>query len=106
MKTTIEYATFCEATVYEKNGDSWSYNYTFKTLKDALDWADFQIEARPISFEIEKIYITDEETGELLASCTPDDESEEIDNPNYDPDWGYNEDMGFDPYLGCCTDDC
>ena len=23
-----------------------------------------------------------------------------------DPDWGYNEDMGFDPYLGCYTDDC
>ena len=100
MKTTIEYATFCEATVYEKNGDSWSYNYTFKTLKDALDWADFQIESRPISFEIEKIYIIDSDTGELLATCAPD---EEIDN---DPDWGYNEDMGFDPYLGCCTDDC
>lgn len=23
-----------------------------------------------------------------------------------DPDWGYNEDMGYDPYMGCYTDDC
>ena len=23
-----------------------------------------------------------------------------------DCDWGYNEDCGFDPYLGCYTDDC
>lgn len=21
-------------------------------------------------------------------------------------DWDYNEDMGFDPYIGCYTDDC
>ena len=21
-------------------------------------------------------------------------------------DWNYNEDMGFDPYMGCYTDDC
>ena len=21
-------------------------------------------------------------------------------------DWGYDEDMGFDPYMGCYTDDC
>ena len=21
-------------------------------------------------------------------------------------DWGYNEDEGYDPYLGCYTDDC
>ena len=23
-----------------------------------------------------------------------------------DPNWGYNEDMGYDPYMGCYTDDC
>ena len=23
-----------------------------------------------------------------------------------DEDWGFDEDCGFDPYLGCYTDDC
>ena len=26
--------------------------------------------------------------------------------PEYDCDWDYNEDMGYDPYMGCYTDDC
>lgn len=36
----------------------------------------------------------DMETGEVVAEAADD------------PDWGYNEDMGFDPYMGCYTDDC
>ena len=36
------------------------------------------------------------EDGEYL-----DDEGED-----YDYDWGYNEDEGFDPYAGCYTWDC
>ena len=31
-----------------------------------------------------------------------DDENEVVD----DCDWGYNEDMGYDPYEGCYTWDC
>ena len=30
-----------------------------------------------------------------------DDEGED-----FDYDWGYNEDEGFDPYAGCYTWDC
>lgn len=42
------------------------------------------------------ILVTDMDTGEIVCDLdlTPD------------PDWGYNEDMGFDPYMGCYTDDC
>ena len=32
-----------------------------------------------------------------------DDDEEE---PEYDCDWGYNEDEGFDAYEGCYTWDC
>lgn len=106
MKLEIMYATFCEATVYETNGDSWSYNYQFKTLKDAIKWAQFQIEARPISFEIKRIYISSCDTGEILAMCTPDDVDEDSSDESYWDDWDYNEDMGFDPYMGCYSDDC
>ena len=31
---------------------------------------------------------------------------EQEDEDDYDCDWGYNEDMGFDPYMGCYSDDC
>lgn len=38
---------------------------------------------------------------------TTDEIGEEEDfDEDLDEDWSYNEDMGFDPYLGCYTDDC
>lgn len=43
------------------------------------------------------VVVVDMDTGEIVAEAAePDDDS----------DWGYNEDMGFDPYMGCYTDDC
>ena len=35
------------------------------------------------------------------AECVPEKSSD--DNCG---DWDYNEDMGYDPYMGCYTDDC
>ena len=103
MKLTIDYATSCYATIYEANGDSWQFGHRFTKLADAIDWARFHIEARPISFEISVIYICDANTGEILATCEP-----ETEGPTATEDWedNYNEDEGFDPYLGCYTDDC
>ena len=40
----------------------------------------------------------DMETGEIIHARNDWDE------PDFD--WGFNEDMGFDPYMGCYTDDC
>ena len=39
----------------------------------------------------------DMDTGEVVAEAA---------EPDPDPDWGFNEDMGFDPYMGCYTEDC
>ena len=47
--------------------------------------------------------ICDAETGEVVATIIPEEEDDES---LYNGDWGYNEDCGFDPYLGCYTDDC
>lgn len=53
--------------------------------------------------------VTYEEARELAAQregrrifeiWLEDDDSDEGD------DWDYNEDMGFDPYMGCYSDDC
>ena len=45
------------------------------------------------------VVVLDMDTGEVVAEV-----AEANDYP--DPDWGYNEDMGYDPYMGCYTDDC
>lgn len=59
-------------------------------------------------------YLSADEREMLISGICPtcwdgmfgipeDDEYEDYDD---DPDWGYNEDMGYDAYLGCYTDDC
>lgn len=74
---------------------------------DYLDWDDGMLaqEAFP--------YLSAGEREMLVSGICPDcwnkmfgqEEDEELDE-DPDEDWGYNEDMGFDPYLGCYTDDC
>lgn len=104
MNLELTYVTSCQCTVVETNGDMWMYINRFGSLKDAVEWAQFQIDARPIDFRIDCIRISSCETGELLAECTPEI-SENSSDEEYE-DWDYNEDMGYDPYLGCYTDDC
>ena len=43
------------------------------------------------------VVVVDMDTGEIVAEAA---------EPDDDLDWGYNEDMGYDPYMGCYTDDC
>lgn len=43
------------------------------------------------------VLVLDLDTGEVVAEAA---------EPDDDPDWDCDEDMGFDPYLGCYTDDC
>lgn len=53
--------------------------------------------------------VTYEEARELAAQCEGRRIFEiwvEDDDPDEDEDWEYNEDMGFDPYMGCYSDDC
>ena len=47
-------------------------------------------------------------TGQVFCSeCGDPTEDELLPEDAEDlGDWDYNEDMGFDPYLGCYTDDC
>ena len=52
-------------------------------------------------------YLSASEREMLISGICPDcwdgmfsDEYDE------EEDWGYNEDEGFDPYLGCYTGDC
>lgn len=101
MKTTIEYATKCCVRIYETNGYTWLFEDNFRNLQDAIDWAEFQIDVNPHNFEIKVIYISDSETGELLATCEPDSVSGptavDWENPNYNPDdWDDDEEESED----------
>jgi len=107
MKTEIMYATTCNATIYfSENTDlrSGEWKDSFKSLSEAISTADF------ILYDIypqtaEKVVIWDSNTGEVLAECSRDDD-DNFEDKEPDCDWDYNEDMGFDPYMGCYSDDC
>ena len=71
---------------------------------DYWDWDDGEL------VQVAFPYLSAEEREMLISGICPTcwnktfgggDEEEETDE-----DWGYNEDEGFDPYLGCYTDDC
>ena len=79
------------------------------SLKECTDFIDYKMRQNP---DIEGGVICDWDTGEVVATIKPDsllnDYAQEYMEhaDDCDPDWGYNEDMGFDPYMGCYTDDC
>ena len=52
------------------------------------------------------VCVISNKTGEVFWSYLDDFVSQQREYDNCDPDWGYNEDCGFDPYMGCYTDDC
>lgn len=108
MKTALTYSAPFTLTITAVNDDVVTLDAPCQTLDSMLEYVDMIFNDDTPLFHgngIALIRVCDSTTGEIVAECRPDDELD-FDNPNYDPDWGYNEDMGFDPYLGCYTDDC
>lgn len=102
MKTILHYSTFTTICVHAC-GMTATIDFDCKPLEDVLNFVQhiFNDDTFFHGKSIESVHIIDSETGELIAECVP----EKSVNDDYD-DWGYNEDMGYDPYLGCYTDDC
>ena len=108
MKTALTYSAPFTLTITGLNDDVVTLDTSSQTLDSILEYVDMIFNDETPLFHgngINLITVCDSTTGEIVAECRPDDEPN-FDNPNYDPDWGYNEDMGFDPYLGCYSDDC
>lgn len=111
MKTTLHYSTFMTSIITTVRGNAYETYHNCITMEDARNWAekalDYDLLEIPATM-ISKITFIDSNTGEVLMECERDEEStpREIDNPNYDTEWGYNKDCGFDPYEGCYTFDC
>lgn len=66
-------------------------------LRECVDFIEYKMEQ---DTTITRGIICDWDTGEIVATI-------ERDNEDFaDSDWNYSEDCGFDPYMGCYTDDC
>lgn len=102
MKTTLHYSTFMTVCVHAC-GMTATVDFDCKPLEDVLDFVQhiFNDDTFFHGESIESVHVIDSKTGELIAECVPE---ESVDD-DYG-DWDYNEDMGFDPYMGCYTDDC
>ena len=83
--------------------------YTVGIFFEGKGWTEFRVdgcEAAYDAYEAAKglaravgadhAAIWDTETLEILEDMASEEAG----------DWDYNEDMGFDPYMGCYTDDC
>lgn len=102
MKIHIEnYATSFVITFH--SGDSEYEVENFGSLDDALAYAEEEIDVRQ---QATFASIWNTYTGELAATCWWEDgDVPEEDYGAWD-DWNYNEDEGFDPYMGEYTWDC
>lgn len=105
MKTILHYSE--KMTLYvHALGLTATIDLGYKSLDDTLGYVDciFGDATMFHAESVDSVHIINSDTGELIAECVPD--SKTSDENDYDPDWGYNEDMGFDPYMGCYSDDC
>lgn len=101
MKTTLHYSTFVTLSIFGC-GITASVDLGCKPLNEVLDYIQDIFNDNTLFYgkSVTHVVATDTNTGELIAECDPDDQDETYN------DWDYNEDMGFDPYLGCYSDDC
>lgn len=108
MTTTIYYGSSFTIHVYDEYDNCITYDFTNSTLGEALKEFDMIVKnMHPLirGEHVDHMLITDMGTGEILAECATnrsDDLNDEPDDWNDEP---YDLEMGFDPYLGCYSDD-
>ena len=102
MKTTLHYSERMTLCVHAL-GMCAHLDMGCKPLNEVLDFVE-HIFGNDTLFNgewVNCVHVINSDTGELIAECEPD--LPPIDD---DCDWDFNEDMGYDPYMGCYTDDC
>lgn len=104
MKTTLHYSTSMTLYVYAC-GMTATVDMGCKPLDEILEFVEaiFNDETFFHGESVDTVHVIDSNTGELIAECESDRGPTAVDDWD---DWGYNEDEGYDPYLGCYTDDC
>ena len=78
-----------------------SYERVVQILQDYINNQTDQIECSWVYEElVERCDVSDEELEDLGLGYLVDSKME------YDTEPAWNLDLGFDPYMGCYTDDC
>ena len=118
MKVIMYNEVKCGVRLRNVDGNEYEPNIEFSNLTSALEYCEEAIDGEG---EVTFAEIFDVNTGDFLATCYSN--SEDIAEEGYGPqdiewddhywddgcpveDWGYNEDEGFDPYMGEYTWDC
>jgi len=93
----------CGVNLWNDDGESYEPDFEFANIDDALAYCEEQIDIQQ-----QYLYgnVFDVYTGEILAHCSWDDKSTPEEDYGTWEDWNYNEDEGFDAYLGEYTWDC
>lgn len=104
---------YCEKMCFTFHTSGYSYesDITVMNLDKAIAFARSTLENAP---GMDEIICSNAETGEVIFIAKAHDDNcvEEIDDDPYDIEWddhyydNCDYDYGFDPYLGCFTDDC
>ena len=104
MKVTLEYSTHMTLNVHTL-GMIATIDFGASTLENALDYVQsiFDDDTMFHGDTVGCVHITDSNTGELIAMC----ERESTNDNDYDAVDDYCDyEIGFDPYLGCYSEDC
>jgi len=103
MKINIYNNKPCKITFCNENDGIYDAPYSFDDVNAALAYCEEEIDVRQQAISA---VIWDADTAEVYVVCGFDEEDiAEEDDGEWD-DWGYNEDEGYDPYLGEYTWDC
>ena len=103
MKINIYNNKPCKVTFCNENDGIYDAPYPFDDVNAALAYCEEEIDVRQQAISAT---IWDADTAEVYVVCGFDEEDiAEEDYGEWD-DWGYNEDEGYDPYLGEYTFDC
>lgn len=75
MKFNFTYGTSCVLTVIDTISGHWDYSPTFNNVQEAFNFADdiFNGHTAWDAKNIDVIYITDKNTGEILVECYHDE---------------------------------
>ena len=101
MKTVLTLPNRCMIIFESETGRTYGPIATFENINDALGYAEEEIDVRQ---QAVKATIIDFDNNNILAECTPS--LFQLDNEDDGFDWNFNEDEGFDPYIGDFTNDC
>ena len=101
MKVVLSNPYRCSVTLCNENDGVYNTPAPFEDINAALAYCEEEIDVRQQAISA---VIWDTDTGEICAVCGFDENNiPEEDYPVWDDDV---DESGFDPYLGCYTDDC